>query len=133
MKWLSKKWLTNQEFLDLLGATNLIPGPNSTEMAIHIGQERALERTITGLCFIVPAVLLTGFLPTVIKNMVNYLSYNLFFIWYQTSNNCSHPELFILWQKVVKNRFTRNHCRSSFTIVTICKSMKSFCSLVPVC
>ena len=31
-----KKWLDDQQFLDLLGATNLIPGPNSTEMAIHI-------------------------------------------------------------------------------------------------
>ena len=31
-------WLTREEFLDLLGATNLIPGPNSTEMAIHIGR-----------------------------------------------------------------------------------------------
>lgn len=35
-----RKWLTGQEFLDLLGATNLIPGPNSTEMAIHIGQAK---------------------------------------------------------------------------------------------
>ncbi|MFT5251267.1 MAG: chromate transporter [Flavobacteriales bacterium] len=58
-----KKWLTDQEFLDLLGATNLIPGPNSTEMAIHIGQERAGWKglIVAGLCFIVPAVLLTGF------------------------------------------------------------------------
>jgi len=32
-----RRWLNDQEFLDLLGATNLIPGPNSTEMAIHIG------------------------------------------------------------------------------------------------
>ena len=36
-----RKWLSDQEFLDLLGATNLIPGPNSTEMAIHIGYLRA--------------------------------------------------------------------------------------------
>ena len=36
-----RKWLTDAEFLDLLGATNLIPGPNSTEMAIHIGFLRA--------------------------------------------------------------------------------------------
>ena len=34
-------WLGRQEFLDLLGATNLLPGPNSTEMAIHIGYRRA--------------------------------------------------------------------------------------------
>ena len=36
-----KGWMSEQHFLDLIGATNLIPGPNSTEMAIHIGQERA--------------------------------------------------------------------------------------------
>ncbi|HEX5651454.1 MAG TPA: chromate efflux transporter [Chitinophagaceae bacterium] len=57
-----RKWLTEQRFLDLVGATNLIPGPNSTEMAIHIGQERAGWKglMIAGVCFIVPAVLLTG-------------------------------------------------------------------------
>jgi chromate transporter len=36
-----RKWMSHQHFLDLIGATNLIPGPNSTEMAMHIGQERA--------------------------------------------------------------------------------------------
>ena len=35
-----RKWLTEERFLDLLGATNLIPGPNSTELAMHIGWER---------------------------------------------------------------------------------------------
>src|SRR5687767_5392459 len=35
-----RKWLSHEEFLDLLGATNLIPGPNSTEMAIHVGYQR---------------------------------------------------------------------------------------------
>jgi chromate transporter len=39
-----RKWLREQEFLDLLGATNLIPGPNSTEMAIHVGLARARWR-----------------------------------------------------------------------------------------
>ena len=34
-------WLSREEFLDMLGATNLIPGPNSTEMAIHVGRARA--------------------------------------------------------------------------------------------
>jgi len=57
-----RKWLTEQHFLDLIGATNLIPGPNSTEMAIHIGHERAGWKglTVAGLCFILPAVLITG-------------------------------------------------------------------------
>ena len=36
-----RQWLTRDEFLDYLGATNLIPGPNSTELAIHIGYRRA--------------------------------------------------------------------------------------------
>ena len=36
-----RKWITHEYFLDLLGATNIIPGPNSTEMGIHIGYVRA--------------------------------------------------------------------------------------------
>ena len=55
-------WMDHQHFLDLIGATNLIPGPNSTEMAIHIGQERAGWKglLVAGICFILPAVLITG-------------------------------------------------------------------------
>ena len=55
-------WLTREEFLDLLGATNLIPGPNSTDMAIHIGRARAgvLGLLVAGICFIVPAVLIVS-------------------------------------------------------------------------
>ncbi|MBM4427959.1 MAG: chromate efflux transporter [Chloroflexi bacterium] len=55
-----RKWLTDEEFLDLLGATNLIPGPNSTEMAIHIGYRRAgyLGLLAGGFCFIAPAALI---------------------------------------------------------------------------
>src|SRR6187431_3625489 len=53
-------WLTRDEFLDLLGATNLIPGPNSTEMAIHIGRRRAgwPGLLVAGACFILPAALI---------------------------------------------------------------------------
>ena len=56
-----RKWLDEQHFLDLLGATHLIPGPNSTEMAIHIGHERAGVKglIVSGLCFILPAVFIT--------------------------------------------------------------------------
>src|SRR5437660_9798203 len=55
-------WLTRDEFLDLLGATNLIPGPNSTEMAIHVGQRRAgmLGLVVAGVAFILPAALMVG-------------------------------------------------------------------------
>jgi chromate transporter len=52
-----RAWMTNEEFLDLLGATNLIPGPNSTEMAIHVGHRRAgwAGLLVAGSCFILPA------------------------------------------------------------------------------
>jgi chromate transporter len=55
-----RRWMDEQHFLDLVGATNLIPGPNSTEMAIHIGYERAGWRGLlaAGACFIMPAVLI---------------------------------------------------------------------------
>jgi chromate transporter len=57
-------WMDHAQFLDLIGATNLIPGPNSTEMAIHIGQEKGGWKglLIAGACFIGPAVILTGFI-----------------------------------------------------------------------
>jgi chromate transporter len=56
-----RRWLTRQQFLDLLGATNLIPGPNSTEMAIHVGFVRAgwPGLVVGGACFILPAMLIT--------------------------------------------------------------------------
>lgn len=59
-----RSWLSREEFLDLIGATNFIPGPNSTEMAIHIGHRLAGWKglLIAGICFITPAVLIvTGF------------------------------------------------------------------------
>ncbi|MBN1589722.1 MAG: chromate efflux transporter, partial [Pirellulales bacterium] len=53
-------WITRERFLDLLGATNLIPGPNSTEMAIHLGYIRAgwAGLLVAGVCFIVPAMVI---------------------------------------------------------------------------
>jgi chromate transporter len=55
-----RRWLNDQEFLDLVGATNLIPGPNATEMAIHLGFLRAGWRGLIagGVCFTLPAVLI---------------------------------------------------------------------------
>lgn len=55
-------WLSDERFLDLLGATNLIPGPNSTEMAIHIGWERRRWSglAVAGVSFIVPAMAITA-------------------------------------------------------------------------
>jgi chromate transporter len=59
-----RHWLSHEHFLDLIGATNLIPGPNSTEMALHCGHERAGWKglLVAGACFILPAVIITGLL-----------------------------------------------------------------------
>jgi chromate transporter len=56
-----REWLTREQFIDLIGATNLIPGPNSTEMAIHIGYVYAgwLGLIVAGVGFVLPAVLIT--------------------------------------------------------------------------
>ncbi|MDA0747505.1 MAG: chromate efflux transporter [bacterium] len=56
-----RKWFSHQAFLDLVGATSLIPGPNSTEMAIHVGYIRAglAGLLVAGFCFIFPAVFIT--------------------------------------------------------------------------
>jgi chromate transporter len=64
-----RQWMDDHHFLDLVGATNLIPGPNSTEMAIHIGHERAGWKglIVGGLCFILPAVIITGFFAMLYK------------------------------------------------------------------
>ena len=55
-----RRWVSDERFLDLLGMTNLIPGPNSTEMAIHLGYVRAgwPGLLLGGSCFIVPAVVI---------------------------------------------------------------------------
>jgi chromate transporter len=55
-----RRWVSDERFLDLLGMTNLIPGPNSTEMAIHLGYVRAgwPGLVLGGACFIVPAMLI---------------------------------------------------------------------------
>lgn len=57
-----RKWVSEEHFLDMVGATNLIPGPNSTEMTMHCGAERAGWKglIVAGACFIFPAVVITG-------------------------------------------------------------------------
>lgn len=57
-----RRWLSDQRFLDLLGATNVIPGPASTELAIHIGYERRgwAGLVVAGVAFIVPALIITA-------------------------------------------------------------------------
>src|SRR5580704_11908527 len=64
-----RQWMDHQHFLDLISATNLIPGPNSTEMAIHIGHERGGWKglLVAGSCFIIPAVLITGVIAWLYK------------------------------------------------------------------
>jgi chromate transporter len=53
-----RRWMGRQQLLDLIGVTNLLPGPNSTELAIHIGYERAgwAGLWVAGSCFILPAM-----------------------------------------------------------------------------
>lgn len=77
-----RKWVDRQHFLDMLAAVNFIPGPNSTEMAIHLGMIRAgfPGLLVGGFCFITPAVLIilplafmyvrSGQLPQVMAAMV---------------------------------------------------------------
>ena len=57
-----RKWLSREKFLDLLGASSLIPGPSSSELAIHIGYLRAgwMGLVIGGICFILPAAILVA-------------------------------------------------------------------------
>ncbi len=63
-------WVDDREFLELVGVTNLIPGPNSTELAIHLGHRRAGRwgLVLAGLCFITPAVLIVGVLAWLYAN-----------------------------------------------------------------
>src|SRR5579872_3436693 len=62
-----RRWLSREKFLDLLGASNLIPGPSSSELAIHIGYLRAGWRglLIAGSCFILPAAVMVSALAWV--------------------------------------------------------------------
>lgn len=65
-----RKWMTREHYLDLIGGTNLIPGPNSTEMTMHCGHERAGKKGlfVAGISFIFPAVFITGILAYLYVN-----------------------------------------------------------------
>jgi chromate transporter len=62
-----RQWISRERFLDVLGAANLIPGPTSTELAMHIGYVRAgwAGLLVAGTCFILPAALMVGILAAV--------------------------------------------------------------------
>ena len=62
-----RQWLERSQFLDLLGATNLIPGPNSTEMAIHVGYiyGGVWGLMVAGICFLFPAIIMTTILAII--------------------------------------------------------------------
>ncbi len=64
-----RKWVSEDDFLDLLGAANLIPGPSSTELAIHLGYKLCGWRGLlmAGACFILPAAILVGLLAWIYR------------------------------------------------------------------
>ena len=65
-----RQWMDDKAFINLVGATNLIPGPNSTELAIHLGKERAGWKglLVASTFFILPAVLITGIIAWLYKS-----------------------------------------------------------------
>jgi chromate transporter len=69
-----KKWLSSEEFLDYMGATNLIPGPNSTEMTMHCGYHRAGVKGlfVGGMSFILPAVFITLLVAVFFEQIASY-------------------------------------------------------------
>jgi chromate transporter len=75
-----KQWLDRGQFLDLVGATNLIPGPNSTEMALLVGfvTKGYAGLVVAGICFIFPAVLITGILAFIYQNFSSFPQVNPF-------------------------------------------------------
>jgi chromate transporter len=88
-----RHWMDHQHFLDLIGATNLIPGPNSTEMAIHIGHERGGWKglLVAGCCFILPAVLITGVIAWLYKQYGQLPQVQAVYLWDKAGDHCDHP------------------------------------------
>ncbi len=65
-----KEWMPREHFIDLMGMTNLIPGPNSTEMAMHCGYNRAgaAGLWLAGFCFIFPSFIITAIFAWIYKH-----------------------------------------------------------------
>jgi chromate transporter len=65
-----RAWITRQRFLDLLGVANLIPGPTSTELAMHVGRQRAgwPGLVVAGLAFILPGAIVVGVLAAIYRS-----------------------------------------------------------------
>ena len=106
-----RKWLTDEEFLDLLGATNLIPGPNSTEMAIHIGYLRAgwPGLLLGGFCFVAPATLIVLILAWLYVRFGDNSTSRMAALWHQARGHRHHrtgaldsgkqsPQEYACWQ-----------------------------------
>ena len=99
-----RKWMDEKHFLDLVGATSLIPGPNSTEMVIHCGYQRGgvPGLLIAGISFILPACVLTGifaYLYTLAYKIPNFEQYLIGI----------KPVVIILIFKLFKNLEKRRH------------------------
>ena len=79
-----RKWMTRDYFLDLIGTTNLIPGPNSTEMTMHCGYERAGKAGlfVAGIAFIFPATIITAILAYLYVQVWAITRSRTFYLWY---------------------------------------------------
>jgi chromate transporter len=68
-----KKWIDQAEFLSLIGITNLVPGPNSTEMVMHMGYKRgkSLGLILGGLLFIIPGVVLSTLIAILVESQID--------------------------------------------------------------
>ncbi|GFE70801.1 chromate efflux transporter [Chroococcus sp. FPU101] len=102
-----RRWMSREDFLDVVGATNLIPGPNSTEMAIHIGYilSGLPGLILAGSCFIIPAVITTAFLAWVYQSFGTLPEfYSLFYGIKAVVLAVIFNALWKLGQKAIKNR-----------------------------
>ena len=99
-----RKWMSEDDFLDLIGATSLIPGPNSTEMVMHCGMHRKgfYGLVAAGLSFIVPACLMTGLLAYIYTKAIEISPENILPYF-----NGLYPAVFVLIVLAVKKLFKK--------------------------